>query len=191
MSIIAKYSKGNNKLDKNIRTFSRTPIKTCPGATEWCKKHCYDLKSYNRWPSVKKNRDNHINSEVPNSQKKAKQIRIHVGGDFDTIEYIQKWKIIIRNNPDKIFYAYTKSWIIPELKQELESLRELPNMQLFASIDSSTPTKEYPDWRLAFLEDVEEKSGLLCPEQTGKKKSCEDCKYCFIGKRGNVIFKAH
>jgi len=45
---------------------------------------------------------------------KAKCIRIHVGGDFFTLNYFKAWCDVARLNPSKIFYAYTKSlsmWI--------------------------------------------------------------------------------
>ena len=41
-------------------------------------------------------------------------IRVHVGGDFFNEKYFQAWSIVARLNPNKIFYAYTKSipyWI--------------------------------------------------------------------------------
>ena len=41
-------------------------------------------------------------------------IRVHVGGDFFNEKYFQAWQQVARLNPDKIFYAYTKSipyWI--------------------------------------------------------------------------------
>ncbi len=41
--------------------------------------------------------------------KKAKVIRIHVGGDFATKAYFQAWILVAHENPNVIFYAYTKS----------------------------------------------------------------------------------
>ena len=35
--------------------------------------------------------------------------RIHVAGDFFNQKYFNAWVSIARNNPDKLFYAYTKS----------------------------------------------------------------------------------
>jgi hypothetical protein len=40
--------------------------------------------------------------------------RIHVGGDFFNQTYFDAWILVARSNPDKLFYAYTKSlryWI--------------------------------------------------------------------------------
>jgi len=46
--------------------------------------------------------------------KKADIIRIHVSGDFFNQKYFNAWARIARLNPDRLFYAYTKSlryWI--------------------------------------------------------------------------------
>lgn len=44
-----------------------------------------------------------------NLPKKAGIIRIHVGGDFKTKNYFQAWLMVAAANPDRLFYAYTKS----------------------------------------------------------------------------------
>jgi len=41
--------------------------------------------------------------------RKAKVVRIHVGGDFATKAYFQAWILVAHENPNVIFYAYTKS----------------------------------------------------------------------------------
>ena len=46
--------------------------------------------------------------------KKADIIRIHVSGDFFNQKYFNAWARIARLNPNRLFYAYTKSlryWI--------------------------------------------------------------------------------
>lgn len=50
--------------------------------------------------------------------KNAGVIRIHVAGDFFNREYMAAWIAIAKQNPNRLFYAYTKSlpyWV--ELKQ--------------------------------------------------------------------------
>ena len=52
-----------------------------------------------------------IIDSLPND---ATIIRVHVGGDFFNERYFQAWAMVARLNPNKIFYAYTKSipyWI--------------------------------------------------------------------------------
>lgn len=45
---------------------------------------------------------------------KSKIIRIHVSGDFFNQKYFDAWMLVAKNNPDLLFYTYTKSlqfWI--------------------------------------------------------------------------------
>lgn len=39
----------------------------------------------------------------------CRTVRIHVGGDFFNEEYFRAWCIVAKNNPNVLFYAYTKS----------------------------------------------------------------------------------
>lgn len=41
--------------------------------------------------------------------KKFDVLRVHVGGDYFSKEYLQAWVIVAQNNPDKTFYSYSKS----------------------------------------------------------------------------------
>mgnify|MGYP003134027381 CR=1 FL=1 len=48
-----------------------------------------------------------IQTEI--NKKKPNYIRIHSSGDFYSPKYLQKWIKLAVNNPDIIFYGYTKS----------------------------------------------------------------------------------
>ena len=47
-----------------------------------------------------------INNSLP---KNAGIVRIHVAGDFFNQQYMEAWYSVAVANPDKLFYAYTKS----------------------------------------------------------------------------------
>ena len=85
---------------------------------------------------------------------------------------------------------YTRSWIVEDLLPALEQLRDIPNMQLFASVDNTMPLPP-KGWRVAFIENDPRADGLLCNEQTNQKESCLSCGYCFEQNSGNVIFRVH
>ena len=36
-------------------------------------------------------------------------MRVHVGGDYFSVKYLQAWIEVARRNPDKLFYSYSKS----------------------------------------------------------------------------------
>jgi len=47
-----------------------------------------------------------LNSSLPDN---AGIVRIHVAGDFFNLDYMRAWYSVAVANPDKLFYAYTKS----------------------------------------------------------------------------------
>ena len=57
-----------------------------------------------------------INKSLP---KKFDIMRVHVGGDYFSKRYLRAWIDVARQNPDKIFYSYSKSlnffleWALP------------------------------------------------------------------------------
>jgi hypothetical protein len=117
-------------------------------------------------------------------------VRIHVGGDFYSAKYVTSWRHICEARPNTQFWAYTRSWSVPSLLPGLEQLRDLQNVELFASVDSDMPLPP-EGWRVAFIEGDNRASGLACPHQQGRLASCLECGYCFRKKAGNVVFKIH
>lgn len=71
-------------------------------------------------------------------KKKCDTVRIHVAGDFFGMSYIRDWIKIVQACPDTVFYAYTRSWRTEALTAGLIELGELPNMQLWWSVDKET-----------------------------------------------------
>jgi protein gp88 len=185
---------------------------TCPGSTVECEAICYAkrikgevLRAYMR---------NSLTSEVPPIPAEAKLLRIHVSGDFDTPEYILNWVKRLQARPDVTCWAYTRSWRCHSLLEFLEQLRALPNVQLFASMDPSCVDTPPVAWRRAWIWRDAPKNGwpmetrlhrwsnrnftapdsvtgFACPEETGHKKDCVDCRYCFDGQRNDVVFLEH
>jgi len=116
--------------------------------------------------------------------------RLHVSGDFFNADYCSAWFEICKAFPQTRFWGYTRSWANPEMREALERLRDLPNMQLLASTDPTMPLP--PDgWRVAFVLTDPRARGMLCNFQGGEEDSCLACGYCFERDKGNVIFKVH
>ena len=188
----------NTKLGP-VFNFSLPSRITCPGASPWCKKHCYAWRyerrrprcrnAYQRNLELTRNPDQFAERMIAVLPRLLPCFRIHVSGDFpEDRDYIQAWIKICQAFPQMKFWAYTRSWVQPDLYLALERLQELPNMNLFLSTD---PTMPLPpgEWRVAFIEGDPRAKGILCPEQIGERNSCLDCGYCFLEKEGNVIFK--
>lgn len=64
-----------------------------------------------------------VSIDVAQSQRSAKNqikvIRIHSSGDFFSVEYFQAWVLIAINNPEIVFFAYTK--MLPLMNAERPS----------------------------------------------------------------------
>ncbi len=90
--------------------------------------------------------------------KDATHVRVHVGGDFYTKEYMKAWLLIAEQNPNVLFYAYTKSlgyWVA--LKNEIPV-----NFKLNASKGGSQD-KLIAEYNLKFVE-------VVYSEQEAKEK---------------------
>ena len=194
---------GNDKLGKGISVINRPAgiAFTCPGESKFCIE-CYAKKgNFKRYNIQLK-----YQTEIIKLPKKIRKFfRIHVSGDYDTVEYINDIIQLVTSEPDTYFWGYTRSWIIPELLPALEALGSLPNMQLFASCDETMPLPP-TDWRIAGIQGDDRITGLVCPfEQCSaqcpdncshnkrtnhvpKLPDCKTCKYCFIKQKGNVLF---
>lgn len=208
---------GNSKIGP-ITSFNTLAGHDCPGKTEYCSKICYDIKSLKvvlggykqlgkaAWSSYLIREDPAEYFELVNFEVMVcgtETIRIHVGGDFMSPEHVLIWEEIAEINTHKVFFCYTRSWQIPEIRERLENLRKKDNVTVFASIDPDIEDKALRDeglksWRKAYMikPDKEKKpNSIICPEQLGKVKSCVDCRWCFNPKLSNtqlsVSFKEH
>ena len=194
---------GNPKVGRHVSVVNREAVETCPGASEWCIV-CYALHgNFQRFNLQAKYAAAVL--ELPLNIRDL--MRWHVSGDFDTVEYIRMAIKYMADHPGTKFWAYTRSWTVDKLLPELERMRELPNMQLFASVDPTMPEPP-PGWRIAYPETDDRFTGVTCLEQAcsracpdgckGKGKThipimpdCERCTYCFRKPAGNVRWILH
>ena len=125
-------SNGNGKLKKtsklnnakiwgfDLPAYKSTTGKViCPFAKD-CVKFCYAIKGSYTWKNtVKKYDDNYhlsktgefvdvVQAEIKR-KRKITHIRVHSAGDYYSPDYLNKWLTIAKNNPNIIFYSYTKS----------------------------------------------------------------------------------
>jgi len=190
---------GNTKVGRAC-TFSLPSFITCPGATPWCFRHCYAWRierlrphcrrAYQRNLELSLAREDFVAGVLERLPEKAPFMRVHVGGDFYSIAYIDAWRRIVEARPETGFWCYTRSWTREELLPALTRLRGLPNIQLFASVDPEMPLAP-PGWRTAYVVGDGRAEGLPCRHQQGAARSCLDCGYCLNGNRGNVVFQLH
>lgn len=190
---------GNLKVGK-VWTFSLPSVLTCPGASTWCRQHCYARRlerfrancrrAYGRNLAIALDGDRFVERVLKELPPAATHVRIHVGGDFFDAPYIDAWWRICEARSDTLFWAYTRSWALQHLLPALDALRALPNVQLFASVDPDMPSPP-KGWRAAYLDIDPRAGGLPCPHQQDHVESCRQCGYCFRKRTGDVVFTVH
>jgi hypothetical protein len=72
------------------------------------------------------------------NHKELTLLRLHSGGDFYDVEYIDKWLEIVQACPATTFYTYTRSWRDAEMLVALRRLAAQPNVHLWWSTDAET-----------------------------------------------------
>jgi hypothetical protein len=209
---------GNGKLGQAINLWS-LPAGTscCPGRSAICEHWCYAKTGHFLLPSVKERlkwnlaqtRRGDFVARMVNeiNRKGVLVIRIHVSGDFGTAGYAAKWLEIMKQCPQVRYYAYTRSYRVPEIAAVLEQMAQLDCCRLWYSIDAETgvPLHVPVGVRLAYLQvdddtpelcdlyfrvrrlrkERQPRIGLtlICPHETpqGKERgvTCGSCQYCF------------
>ena len=215
-AVISRWGLGNSKIGERVYTFSRMPGDpqgdgTCPGVTATCWSVCYARRMYTYSNGLKELfYRNTYEPDLSGLPEDAEIVRIHVSGDFDTVDYIESWIDLVRERPEVRFFAYTRSWAVPELFAAVARLHDEPNVQLFASVDEDHTDDQrrmlvQRGWRLAWMGDelipdhgnrrsfetLVGSRGVICLEATGERENCEECRYCIDGQRGDVVFPIH
>jgi hypothetical protein len=206
---------GNTKIGPNIITYSIPPdrvilgervVVTCPGATPWCRRHCYAKRGRLAFPAnaskyasnlvlfLELGKDRFaelLASKIVEVYRrrglKEKIVRLHVAGDIFSVEYGEALRAVAESLPDFRFYTYTRSWLVPELMPILEKLRKLENFVIYASTDPDTGPPP-PGWLEACCVDTSYRPGfkpytrtVRCLEETAGL-TCEQCRICIYGR---------
>jgi len=197
------FSKRNDKLgymsNFSIPAFMWEPLelKTCPGATPWCEKWCYAMRGRFQWGRVLSKhawnleqtlRPDFADRAIEELRRKwpGMPVRIHVAGDFYSAEYVEKWIDIVDALQHLVFYTYTRSWRVPEIRAVLEKLMQYPNIIIYASTDPDTgPPPE--GWLEAGIDRTYLAPSVQCFNSRDRRIKCRWCMYCAEG-RGHVWF---
>lgn len=206
--------------------FGIPSVGTCPGKTDYCESDCYAIDSEKRTATHEKLQRNldilleaqtvegmterlrelvhdyRMRADVLGVPENKRRYRIHWSGDFFSEEYALAWRNVILENPDIVFWTYTRSFQADI--NVLPVLSGISNLDFFISVDYQNVDRAadvlpgYPDVKVAYLVDYEEEAGdliktlgredrrhLACPENmrdetTGKRR------LPVIGKRGGA-----
>lgn len=214
------FEPGNTKIGsrggsyRTVLVWNIPALRTCPGSSAWCRANCYTAAErpeiYHRdlwWANyVSVTQNPHLLRSILAEQLREAEgpvaVRIHSSGDFFSESYIELWDSLIAEYKDIAFWAYTRSWVKPNLMKALQKLKSHSNVQVFASWDRTMPPPP-SDWRVSYTidpEDAESKrttllaesfSLLKCPEEEGRIANCATCGYCLNAGAGGVAFRVH
>ena len=138
----AKLKKSSKLNNASIYAFdipaykTKTGKITCPFAKD-CVKYCYAQKGAYAWsPAQNKHNQNYLETKKDsfidiiqdeiNRKRKITHVRVHSSGDYYSPKYLNKWVKLARNNPDTIYYSYTKSVkMFKDLENKPENLKPI------------------------------------------------------------------
>jgi hypothetical protein len=190
-------SRGNSKIHKAL-IWNLPAGRTCPGATELCKQICYakdaevlhnNVVPQSRSRNMELAQREDFRDLMIQKLKRARlpRMRIHESGDFFSQKYLDDWVAIMKADPKRIFWAYTKSWHL-----DFTEALKLPNFFLRYSVDATTkhhPSLDIPEAAVSANRD----DYFVCPSTlvAGHKVQCmKDCSFC-AECRKPLTFRPH
>lgn len=188
-------SKGNLKLG-TLPSFSLPVMLTCPGKTPFCERYCFGLRGRFSQEKLKEINNRRLDATMkPNfgdiiveeiRQVRAPAFRLHVVGDFYSVEYIEKWIDIAERLPRVIFFGSTRSWRCRPLAEAMKRFRDMVNVFMKASIDFTDPQDPVLcGWYVWSVEG----EGQPCPHDYGLAESCAVCKRCWTIRNSSTSFR--
>ena len=136
-----------------------------------------------------------IHNDIINLKGKKALIRLHILGDFFSVQYVLFWDMILKLYPNIAIYGYTanslnsnielsksiaeKIILLTKLYKKRFSIRfsnDLENCFSANSFDIVKPIKG---------------KSILCPVQEDKTLNCGTCGLCWESTKRQIIFKTH
>ena len=192
-----KLSRGNSKIHKAL-IWSLPDGLTCPGATDLCKQICYahdaavlhnNVVPQSRARNLKLSQRKDFRELMIEKLARARlpRMRIHESGDFYSQKYLDDWVAIMKADPDRTYWAYTKSYHL-----DYHEALKLPNFFLRYSVDVTT--KKYPASHIAQAAVSEVRDDyFICPSTLVKGHAVQcmkDCSFCVEGHE-SLTFRPH
>jgi hypothetical protein len=114
-------------------------------------------------------------------------IRLHVLGDFYSVDYVNFWIEMLEKHPKLCIFGYTARSPEKLIGQAIAKMNESDRCVIRQSRNFAY--NENSSWSYAAEESFEGKS-FDCPEQTGKLKDCASCGLCWTTSK-TVRFLSH
>ena len=206
---LLKKGSSNKKLGFKItskkwtgkRLYSLTLVEreTCPTTCHhWDDCYGNNMPFAHRYKNA--NIDLLLEREIESLMQKHKEgivIRLHVLGDFYSVDYVDFWEEMLFRHPKLCLFGYTARkgdiiaqsiWLLNKRFSDRCVIRHSGNFEA-GEIQDGYQDLYKEDWSYAAEESFTGAS-FDCPEQTGKLKDCASCGLCWTTKK-TVRFLSH
>lgn len=132
-------------------------------------------------------------SLLNDKHKHGFMVRLHVLGDFFSVDYVNNWNEWLEMFPNLHVYGYSEKKTNTPIGAALERLRKKYYRRFMVRVSGDTKRKSLT--ALSFDDkkthkQLETKQAFICPVQLDKTDSCGTCGLCWSTKK-NVIFITH
>jgi hypothetical protein len=206
-----KSGKANVKLGERVQkgAWKGLPIfsltleerKTCPrSCVEWLT--CYGnnmpwATRFNAGEALERQIESDL-IELSAKHPNGFVVRLHVLGDFYSVEYVRFWERMLRLHPALRIFGYTAhDPFAGAIGYEVWRLRE-SNWRRFAVRTSNGGRSTGPNTRTIFRglrldpsQDVAKGEEVKCPAQMRVSESCATCTLCWSAPDRTIIFERH
>jgi hypothetical protein len=187
---LGTYVTGKKHNGKHIYSLTLVERETCPTSCfHW--DDCYG----NHMPFAHRFKTNglmdKLRQEIPYltfKHRKGILIRLHVLGDFFSVEYVNFWAEMLQTYPTLAVFGYTAR----EEKSDMGKAVAQMNLTFLHRSDIRFSTnKEYKEGgNMYSANDKFEGKAFYCPEQLNKVENCATCGLCWTSKK-TVKFITH
>jgi len=133
-----------------------------------------------------------LEKEIESLMLKHKEgivIRLHVLGDFYSVEYVKFWEEMLLKHPKLCLFGYTARGSLDPIGEAIMFLNMKLSERCVIRQSRNFAHNESNNWSYAAEESFEGAS-FDCPEQTDKIKDCASCGLCWTTKK-TVRFLSH
>jgi hypothetical protein len=105
-------------------------------------------------------------------------VRLHILGDFYSIEYVSFWLGMLAQYDNLHIYGYTAHYQ-GKIADAIRYVRINYDERFMVRFSRSLKRTNAVDIFAVKAEHAKELGAIVCPEQTGKAKSCLECGLCW------------
>lgn len=187
-------------------------IESCRFKTEYCDKHCYNMKFYKRYNTLEKadveNEESwrklsgkSVKAGLDRKRLSTKRLRLASRGECLRVKSdVFKVADIAKENHGRVVSVFTRAWRNGYMRKLIEKeLFPINNLRVIASLDPTNTDDEFKSldkagWSTSFFGDDSKTDGRFkCPKTWKHLKGfCAKCKNgCFSDKQVHIHLKQH